>query len=213
MLSDQEHRAVAASREDEAILAAVRALQAGGRSDAFEPIFRRFLPQLLRFFSGRGYSTAEADDLAQTTLDRVFRNIDKYRFEAPFASWLLRIAENVWKNDFRDRQAAKRGAPAESLDSAGKGKEEPGPLQVADAGPNPEEAALVAERVRVVRSAVEELPPGMRRCTELRLYSELQDREISAVTGIGLAAVRSQLYEARKRLKPLLEQYFQGVDF
>ena len=44
-------------------------------------------------------------------------------------------------------------------------------------------------------------------------YGDLKDREISNATGIGLAAVRSQLYEARKRLKPLLEQYFQGVDF
>lgn len=213
MLSDQEHRAVAASAEDEAVLAAVRALQAGGRSDAFEPIFRRFLPQLLRFFSKRGYLPAEADELAQTTLERVFRNVDTYRFEAPFASWLLRIAGNVWKNDVRDRLAAKRGAPAESLDSGGKGREEPVPLQAADPAPSPEEAALVAERAQVVRSAVEALPPGMRKCIELRLYSDLQDREISAVLGIGLAAVRSQLYEARKRLKPLLEQYFQGADF
>lgn len=213
MLSDQEHRAVAASREDEEILAAVRALQEGGRAGAFEPIFRRFHPQLLRFFSRRGFSTAEAEELSQSTLERVFRNIDKYRSEAPFASWLLRIAENVWKNEVRDRQAAKRGAPAESLDSAGKGREEPGPLQAGDPGPSPEEALLAAERARVVRSAVEALPPGMRKCTELRLYSDLQDREISAVTGIGLAAVRSQLFEARKRLKPLLEQYFQGADF
>lgn len=211
MPPDQGHRTATVSREDEETLAAVRALQAGGGSSAFEPIFRRFLPQLLRFFSKRGFP--EAEELAQTTLARAFRNIDQYRFEAPFSSWLLRIAENAWKNAVRDRHARKRGPAEEPLVAAGEGQEEPAPAEIPDFAPSPEEAALVAERARVVRSAVEALPPGMRKCTELRLYSDLKDREISDLTGIGLATVRSQLYEARQRLKPVLEQYFQGGEF
>ena len=40
--------------------------------------------------------------------------------------------------------------------------------------------------------------------------ADLRYREISDVTGIGLNSVRSQLFEARKRLKPVLDEYFQG---
>ena len=214
MPSDQGHRTATVSREDEETLASVRALQAGAGSDAFEPIFRRFLPPLLRFFSKRGFPAAEAEELAQTTLTRAYQSIGSFRFESGFSAWLLRIAENAWKNEVRDRHAAKRGAPVESLDSvADEQREEPAALRIADEASDPEEMALAAERARVLRSAVEALPPGMRKCTELRLYSDLRDREISDLMGIGLAAVRSQLFEARKRLKPVLEQYFQGVDF
>lgn len=201
-------------QEDEEILAAVRALQAGAGPDAFAPIARRYWRPLFTFFANRPALRDRADDLTQETLLRVHQNIRKYRFESAFFTWVRQIAENVWKNAVRDLQAAKRGAPAESLDTvANPEREEPPALKVADVAPTPEQAALVAERAAVIRSAVEALPPGMRTCTELRLYSDLKDREISDVTGLGLVAVRSHLYEARRRLKPVLEQYLQGGDF
>src|SRR5688572_16377294 len=98
MPSDPGHRTATVSQEDEEILASVRALQAGAGSHAFEPIFRRFLPPLLRFFSKRDFPAAVAEELAQTTLAKAYQSIGQYRFEAGFSSWLLRIAENVWKN-------------------------------------------------------------------------------------------------------------------
>ena len=215
MPSNEGHPTDTASREDEEILAAVRALQAGADPDAFEPIYRHYQPLLSRLFVKLGFSPAEAEERAHAALIRAYENIGQFRFEARFATWLQRIAETVWKNAVRDRQAAKRGAGVQalSLETVALGEEEPAALQVADPAPTPEEAALVAERARVVRSAVEELPPGMRICTELRLYAGLRDKEISQVTGTGFDTVRSQLFEARKRLKPLLKRYFQGADF
>lgn len=207
-------RPATARQEDEEILAAVRALQAGADPDAFAPIARRFWKSLYRFFSNQSALRDRADDLAQETLLRAHRSIGSYRFEAAFSTWIRQIAENVWKNAVRDQQAAKRGAPVESLDTVvDEEKGEPRALKIADEAPTPELAALVAERARVIRAAVEALPAGMRRFTELRLYADLKDREISELTGIGLSTVRSQLYEARQRLKPVLEQYLQGEDF
>ncbi|HEX3126738.1 MAG TPA: sigma-70 family RNA polymerase sigma factor [Thermoanaerobaculia bacterium] len=213
MPSDQGHRAAAANPEDEAIRAAVDALQAGAGPDAFEPIARRFFRPLYTFFANRPALRDQADDLTQKTLLRAYQNIGQYRFEAAFSTWVRQIAENVWKNAVRDLQAAKRGAPVESLDSAGdEGREEPAPA-IVDPRPTPEQAALREERARVLRLAIEALPPGMRKCTELRLYADLKYQEIAAATGIGLNSVRSQLFEARKRLKPVLDEYFQGTDF
>jgi len=64
----------------------------------------------------------------------------------------------------------------------------------------------------VLKEAIEGLPPGMRRCAELQLFGELKYQEIADLTGIGLNSVRSQLFEVRQRLKPVLETYFQGAD-
>jgi RNA polymerase sigma-70 factor (ECF subfamily) len=201
-------------QEEEEILAAVRALQAGAGPDAFAPIYDRLVRPLFRFFANRPALRNEADDLAQTTLWRAYEKIGQYRFEAGFSTWVRQIGENVWKNAVRDRQTAKRGAPVESLDPVGEeGQEEPLHLQVADEGPTPEEAAMAQERVLVLRAAIEALPSGMRQCAELRLVGGLKYREIAAVMGIGINTVRSQLSEARKRLKPVLDEYFQGADF
>lgn len=199
--------------EDEEILAAVRAIQGGAGRDAFAPVFRRFYRPLFKFFSNQSTLREEADDLVQATLLRAYQNLGQYRFEAPFHAWLRQISENVWLNAVRDRQAAKRGSGLVSLESAGAEEGAASPSQVPDSRPTPEQSALTGEGVRILRDAIEALPPGMRRCTQLRVYADLKYQEISNVTGITLQTVRSQLFEARKRLKPVLEQYFQDFDF
>lgn len=195
--------------EDEEILRAVRALQAGAGPDAFAPIYRRFRRSLVYFFANQSSLRDEAEDLAQITLLRAYEKIHQYRFEAKFETWLRQIGENVWRNAVRDRQAAKRAAELEPLDLTA--EDWGASSRLADGAPTPEQAALAEERRRVLQEAVEALPPGMRRCTELRVYQDLQDHEISRVTGIREGTVRSQLFEARKRLEPVLAKYFQGA--
>lgn len=198
--------------EDEEILQAVQALQAGAGPDAFEPIFTRYYRPLYLFFANRPALREEADDLAQTTLFRAFENIHQCRSEEGFEAWLWQIGQNVWRNAVRDRQALKRGPETETLDEPGEhGEILPAGVVFGDVPANPEEVALLGERIRILRAAIEGLPPGMRQCAELRLFADLKYREIAELTGSGLNTVRSQLFEARKRLKPVLDEYFQGV--
>ncbi len=213
MPSDSGQRGGTASPADEEILAAVRALQAGAGSEAFGPIARGLTRPLTTFFAKRVKVRDQADDLVQLTLIRVYEKIGQYRFEAPFSAWVATIAGNIWFNECRHWNAAKRGAPVESLSSrTDEGREGDESRALADPGPSPEAEALAAEQQKVVRLAIESLPRGMRIVAELQLIVGLKYREISEITGISLDAVRSQLFEARKRLKPLLEQYFQGLD-
>jgi RNA polymerase sigma-70 factor (ECF subfamily) len=197
---------------DDAILAAVRALQNGAGRDAFEVIFRRYYRPLFTFFSNRPALHNEADDLAQATLARAFENLHQYRREASFEAWLWKIGVNVWKNEVRDRLTDKRQALAQAQGLTAEVEGEISPSLLSAEPLDPEKTALAAERTRVLQEAIEALPPGMRRCTELRVFGDLPDREISNVTGIGLSSVRSQLFEARKRLRPILEAYFRGAE-
>ncbi|MEA2600063.1 MAG: polymerase sigma-70 factor, subfamily [Acidobacteriota bacterium] len=202
---------------DEETLEAVRALQSEAGRDAFGVIFRRFYRPLFNFFANQSTLREEAEDLAQVTLLRAYERIHQYRFEASFAAWVRQIGENVWKNAVRERQAVKRPQVVEAPESARDAEGETAPLSalengVRDEAPNPEEEVLAGERTRRLQAAIAALPPGMRQCTELRLFSDLRYREISDVTGIGLNSVRSQLFEARKRLKPVLDEYFQGAE-
>ena len=199
------------SPSDEEILAAVEALQGGASSAAFEVIFRRYFPALFKFFANRPALREEAEDLAQTTLFRAYERIDRYTPDATasFTAWLLAIAENVWKNAVRERLAAKRAVPGESVELQSEGEGAAVPSEAA----TPEEILLAHERTRVLRAAIDSLPAGMRLCMELRLFADLKYQEIASITGIGLNSVRSQLFEARQRLKPVLDDYFQGADF
>jgi RNA polymerase sigma-70 factor, ECF subfamily len=210
---------------DEEILTTIQALQRGASPDVFEVLFRRYYNSLYKFFANRPSLREEAEDLVQATLLRAYERIGLYRPEkdASFAAWLRTIAENIWKNTVRERRAAKRSAPGEvaGLPAGESGGEasaasatdrRPAGDPPRDERPNPEEAVLAHERTRVLREALDSLPPGMRHCTELRLFADLKYQEIANLTGIGLNSVRSQLFEARKRLKPVLDSYFQGAD-
>jgi len=200
--------------EDEEIRRAVRTLQAGGDPVAFETIFLRYYRPLFNFFSKQSALCQEADDLTQLTLLRALQNIRQCRSDESFRAWLWKIGENVWRNAARERRAVKRSARLEALEATdAEGRETAAASRVADEAPTPEQDALARERQRVLSEAIDTLPPGMRLCTRLLLFAELKYREISDVTGIGLNTVRSQLFEARKRLKPVLEKYFQGADF
>lgn len=199
---------------DEEVLAAVRALQTGAPPDRFEVIFRHYLKPLHTFFANRPALREEADDLAQKTLMRVYQNLHLYRVEESFGAWVRTIGENVWKNAVRERLAAKRAAHLESLEMSADNDGERGPrvLDVPNGAPTPEETALRHERTRVLQEALAALPDGMRRMTELRVLADLQYQEIADLTGVGLNTVRSQLFEARKHLRPVLERYFQGAE-
>jgi RNA polymerase sigma-70 factor, ECF subfamily len=206
-----------ACQGDEEIQAAIRALQKGGPRDAFEPIYRRSYLSLFRFFANRPALREEAEDLTDETLFRAYQNIGQFEAGTNFDGWLLTIAVNVWKNAVRKQRAGKRAAtlePLESMVETGPDEEavarERSDLQ--DQRPSPEDLALKIERTTVLREALEGLPPGMRQCMELRVFADLEYQEIADALGIGLGSVRSQLFEARQRLKPVLERYFQGAE-
>ncbi len=204
-----------AAEADKIIASAVRELQAGAGSQAFEPIYKHYYRPLYNFFANQPALRQEADDLAQETLIRALQNIEKYAFQASFGAWLSRIGENVWKNAVRKRKAVRRGGamePLAAVDEDG-GESEPRQTVFSDEAPTPEQQVLEAERTRVLLEALEKLPPGMRRCAELRLGHDLKYQEIADVTGIGLNSVRSQLFEARKRLRTLLDRYFPEAEF
>ncbi len=189
----------------------VQEIQAGRSPEYhFQRIFERYCAPVTHFFANRGFSAQEAEDLAQDAFIRVYRNIGAFRLEASFETWLFRIAGNVWKNALRSRSALKRVADTVPLDEIVK----PGEDRRSDREHEPEEVSedpldqvLAAERMRLLRQAIEELPPKMRECVLLRVTRGLKYREIADMMKTSISSVKSQLHAAKQRLKPLLEHF------
>lgn len=187
------------------------------RDDEFAQVFQDLAPSVSYFFSRRGFSPEDCRDLTQETFLKAYRGLSRFRDEAELKTWLLRIAANVWKNTLRDRQAAKRSAmrtvSLEEIQTVAK------PLsRVVSAAPNPSSAPSPLDRVmrseasRLLREAVEELPPRMRRCVLLRIDRGLKYREIATVLSVSVDTVKTQLHQARQRLEDGLGEYFSVSD-
>ena len=156
-----------------------------------------------RFFRIRHFSLQEAEDLTQDTFLNAYRGIHTFRSDASLKTWLLGVAKNVWHNELRRRSAAKRATREVPLEDPESGEEEVSLLTEADELIN---ALLREERRQLIVQELRKLPPQMRRCMLLRVLQDLKYREIAAVLRISTQTVKSQLFQARQRLKETLEE-------
>ena len=71
---------------------------------------------------------------------------------------------------------------------------------------------LAKEQLSLLRRELESLPPRMRRCLQLRLDQELKFREIAVLEQVSIDTVKSQLAQAKKRLRLRLGDYFGAAE-
>ena len=180
------------------------------RDRLFQELFKKFYRPVFYFFSRRGFDREECRDLTQETFANAYKGMGGYREEASYQTWLFRIAKHLWLNKKRNLSAAKRNRPEVSRDEVQEDRAEIDPPDVDSL--DPEEELLRTERIRLVRDVLVELPPQRRRCLLLRLEG-LKYREIAALLGISLQAVRSHLFQAREQLRGLLDEHFGEDDF
>lgn len=183
------------------------------RQEELADVFERYAPSVWSFFARRGFPPEDCRDLTQETFLKAHRGLARFREDAHVKTWILRIATNVWKNALRSGQAMKRAARTVSLDDDGVGEvgveataAAPG-VQAAVAA-SPLEETLRTEEQRLLREAVGDLPPRMRRCVLLRIDHGLKYREIASILQVSVDTVKTQLFQARQRLKDRLGEYY-----
>ncbi|MDP9121770.1 MAG: RNA polymerase sigma factor [Acidobacteriota bacterium] len=193
----------------------VLAIQAGVDVEGnFRRLLLPFHPKLLKFFRGRGFPAADAEDLTQKTFVRVYEHIGEFRQAERFPAWLWRIAFNLYHNELRHWGAEKRDAWEEPLGEPGEpdGSEHPPAGKALRApGPSPEEEVIEQEvrredqeRRNALRAAVAGLPPQMRRCFLLRIDQGRKYREIAELMQISIETVKAHIHQGQIRLRASL---------
>jgi RNA polymerase sigma-70 factor (ECF subfamily) len=148
---------------------------------------------------------ADAEDAAQETFLKAFRNLGKFRGEAKFSTWLISITLNEARSRLRKRKTVK----TESLDELNDGGHV-SPALLRDWREIPSEV-LERREVRVMlQHAITDLPLIYREIFLLRDSEELSVNQSAEALGISVAAAKVRLHRARmmlqKRLAPQLKQ-------
>jgi RNA polymerase sigma-70 factor, ECF subfamily len=147
----------------------------------------RLFMLLLRLLGDR----AEAEDVAQEVMLRAWRGIAGFRGRSSYFTWLYRIAVNE-ANRALDKRA--RRPPDVSLG--------PDELQLpAPAAEEPSRQAEASELRMALAQALAELPPPLRTAIVLRDVEGLSTQEAAQIAGIGQAAFKSRLHQARLRVR------------
>lgn len=168
--------------------------------EAPEELFRRYYRPVVAFFQNKGFSTEESRDLAQETFLRVYRYRERFRGESSEVTWLFQIASNLYKNTLRGLQAQKRDAEEVSLESTD--------VKDPESEDDALELMLAGERSRLLREALEELPPQMKKAVMLRVTNDMKYREIADEMDVSIETVKAHLYQARQHLRDRLSDYF-----
>ncbi len=130
----------------------------------------------------------EAEDAAQETFLKAFRNLRRYDPERPFRTWLLSIASH----HCIDRLRRRRLKLVPLTDLLGE--------KISGGEADPETAVIQSERVRRIDAALEQIPPRQRAGIILRYWYDLSYREIGETLGLSTSAVKSLLHRARREL-------------
>src|ERR1700730_3615032 len=84
----------------------IRAAQRGDQ-DAFEQLVRAYDQSVLRLAMNLLRSPEDAQDVYQEAFLRVYKNLDKFRFDCSFHTWLYRIVTNLCLDHMRKRKVRK----------------------------------------------------------------------------------------------------------
>lgn len=165
----------------------------------FERVFERYYRPVSYFFARRGFSTDECHDLAQETFLRAYRRWDQCRRDQE-KGWIFTIAANLYRNTIRHRRAGKRDVQKQSLSEL-----ESQGLEPSSEDEDPADLLVEKQQHRFLVEAIEELPPRMRQVFLLRFQQGRKYKEIAQVMQISIQSVKSQLHQAKSRLRETLD--------
>ncbi|HEU5357639.1 MAG TPA: sigma-70 family RNA polymerase sigma factor [Gemmatimonadales bacterium] len=157
-----------------------------GDQAAATALVARHTGAVARFLHSSGAPPADLDDLVQEAFFRAFRRIDSWRGDAGFRAWLISIAGNLLRDQWR-RRKGRRILPLDDRDLAG-----------ADAPDGEVEADEAAERIR---AELGRLPRLQREVFLLRVQEGAGYEEIARALGTTSGAARVHYHHAVRRLK------------
>jgi RNA polymerase sigma-70 factor (ECF subfamily) len=167
-----------------------------GSQSAFEQIVGRYQRPVISLIARTTGDRALAEDLAQETFVKAFRNLAAFDTTRRLSSWLFRIAHNVAVDAMRRSRRPPGSVDARPIASAG-GAHEPS----VPPGPDPVERQQLG---RALEAALAALRPDQRAAIVLRYENGLSFNEIGAVLGMPEVTARSHVHRARKDLARLL---------
>jgi RNA polymerase sigma-70 factor (ECF subfamily) len=187
-------------------LALVRACKQGDAA-AFEQLVKRYSVRVVSIAQHITHNREDAEDVVQDAFLKAFRNLNQFRENSQFSTWLIRIAVNESLNKLRKQ----RNHKSVSLDENFQNEESAGAVQLQDWAPNPEELYRGSELQTILRNELQELPASLRVVFVLRDIQGLSTDDTAEVLDLTPVAAKARLWRARFMLRSRFSKYFRSA--
>jgi len=178
-----------------------------GDPEAFGVLVNQYRNHLYRLTLRITGNAEDAEDVLQDALLKAYCNLERFRGNSRFYTWIVRITLNQALMKLRKRRREKQVLlpEVEPLDREGQAWPE-----VEDSGPSPEQQCANAELAQIIGRALRRLGPRLSSVFILRHVDGFSAMELTQMLGLSVPAVKSRLLRARVRLRKRLLRTWPG---
>ncbi len=184
----------------------VRRFQEEQDMQAFDLLVSRHSSHAYQIAYGYLGNREDSEEVVQDAFVRIYRNLDKFRGDAEFTTWMYRIIINLCSNKYRSNKSRKQSqhisvdAPLE-LPYGGSSTLK---LELPDRNLPPDKELEYAELRQRTEKAMAELPDSYRQAVLLRNVRELDYDQIAELLGCAVGTVKSRINRGREILRQKL---------
>ena len=161
-----------------------------GNEGAFKILVNKYYPRVYASLFSFTKSKEDSEDLTQQTFIKVWQQLDSFRGDSAFFTWVYRIAINLAKN-FVVSSNYKKQKSNISMENIN-----------LDFGSfdNIEEVIIHDESIEKISNFVNTLPESLKTAFTLRESEGKSYEEISDITETPIGTVRSRIFRARESI-------------
>ena len=161
-----------------------------GNEGAFKILVNKYYPRVYASLFSFTKSKEDSEDLAQQTFIKVWKQLDTFRGDSAFFTWVYRIAINLAKNFVVSSNYKKQRSniPMESLNIDFSSFDDI------------EEVIIHNESMDKISNYINTLPESLKTAFTLRESEGKSYEEISVITDTPIGTVRSRIFRARESI-------------
>lgn len=176
---------------------AIAAVQAGDAT-AYDYLVAKYTRRVVSIARNIVRNAHDAEDLAQEAFVKAYQSMGRFRSGEPFGPWIYRIVTNLTLDAIKHHNRFRHEELTDAEQAARR-----------DAADLP---AMTNEIAARIDAALEQLPEHQRVVARLNLVEGFDHAEVAAMMGLAEGTVRSHLSLARRRLRELLSDLYEGPD-
>ncbi|MCK5703777.1 MAG: sigma-70 family RNA polymerase sigma factor [Cyclobacteriaceae bacterium] len=168
---------------------------------AFAELMKRYKKPVYHMILKMVRNVDDAEDLTMEAFAKAFKNLQRFKKDYTFSTWLFRIATNNAIDFIRKKRLETMSLDTSFKDDRG----EAVTIDVEDNELNPMEETIKSQKIELIRIFVDKLPPKYQRLVKLRYFDELSYEEIAKELEAPLGTVKAQLHRARELMYDLVK--------
>lgn len=168
---------------------------------AFAELMQRYKKPVYHMILKMVRNVDDAEDLTIEAFAKAFRNLEKFKKDYTFSTWLFRIATNNSIDFIRKKKLETMSLDTSFKDDSGEAVK----IDVENSELNPMEVTIKSQKIELIRIFVDKLPPKYQRLVKLRYFDELSYNEIARKLEAPLGTIKAQLHRARELMYDLVK--------